>query len=146
MITPSLNLAKVRATITFNISVKVFIIKDAWKFLCLVTNVVTPKLLCRTAAISKMELFVIIVNGFQTLTIITKSSILDVAAALNPPLLMFNTCNSYFIDRADIKLEYFNLSQGKVSNWHYTYFFYGSKLFNGCLMVWRSNLCLRGMQ
>ena len=37
----------------------------------------------RTAAISKMERFVIIVNG---LTIITKRSILDVEAALDPPL------------------------------------------------------------
>ena len=34
----------------------------------------------RTAATSKMELLVIIVNGF------TKSSILDVAAVKNPPL------------------------------------------------------------
>ena len=33
-----------------------------------------------------MELFVIIVNGFQPLTIITKCSILDVAAVLDPPL------------------------------------------------------------
>ena len=33
-----------------------------------------------------MEHFVIIVNGFQPLTIITKRSILDVAAALAPPL------------------------------------------------------------
>ena len=40
----------------------------------------------RTAATSKMELFVIIVNGFKPLTIITKSSILDVAAVLDPPL------------------------------------------------------------
>ena len=40
----------------------------------------------RTAATSKMELFVIIVNGFQPLTIIAKQSILDVAAALDPPL------------------------------------------------------------
>ena len=40
----------------------------------------------RTAAISKMELFVIIVNGFQPLTIITKCSILDVSAVLHPPL------------------------------------------------------------
>ena len=40
-----------------------------------------------TAATSKMEYFVIIVNGFQPLTIITKSSILDVAAVLDPPLL-----------------------------------------------------------
>ena len=40
----------------------------------------------RAAATSKMERFVIIVNGFQALTIITKHSILDVAAALDPPL------------------------------------------------------------
>ena len=39
----------------------------------------------RAAAKSKMERFVIIVNGFQPLTIITKHSILDVAAALDPP-------------------------------------------------------------
>ena len=42
----------------------------------------------RAAATSKMEHFVIIVNGFQSLTIITKRSILDVAAALDPPLLL----------------------------------------------------------
>ena len=41
----------------------------------------------RTAATSKMERFVIIVNGFQTLTIITKRSIFDVAAVLDRPLL-----------------------------------------------------------
>ena len=40
----------------------------------------------RAAATSKMERFVIIVNGFQPLTIIIKRSILDVAAALHPPL------------------------------------------------------------
>ena len=40
----------------------------------------------RTAATSKVELFLIIVNGFQPLTIITKSSTLDVAALLDPPL------------------------------------------------------------
>ena len=40
----------------------------------------------RDAATSKMEYFVIIVNGFQPLTIITKHSILDVAAALDLPL------------------------------------------------------------
>ena len=41
----------------------------------------------RTAAPSKMELFLIIVNGFQLLTIIIKCSILDGAAVLDPPLL-----------------------------------------------------------
>ena len=40
----------------------------------------------RAAATSKMERFVIIVNSFQPLTIITKRSILDAAAALDPPL------------------------------------------------------------
>ena len=43
----------------------------------------------RTAATSKMERFVIIVNSFQPLTIITKHSILDVAAVLDPPLVRF---------------------------------------------------------
>ena len=38
------------------------------------------------AAISKMECFVIIVNSFQPLTIITKRSILDVAAVIDLPL------------------------------------------------------------
>ena len=42
----------------------------------------------RTAAASKMELFVIIVNGWKPLTIITKSSRLDVAAVLNMPLIV----------------------------------------------------------
>ena len=40
----------------------------------------------RTAATSKMECFVITVNGYKPLTIITKHSILDVAAVLDPPL------------------------------------------------------------
>ena len=41
---------------------------------------------CRTAATSKMECFVVIVNGWKPLTITTKHSILDVAATLDPPL------------------------------------------------------------
>ena len=40
----------------------------------------------RTAATSKMERFVIIVNDWKLLTIITKCSILDVAAVLDQPL------------------------------------------------------------
>ena len=43
----------------------------------------------RTAATSKMEYFVIIVNGWKPLTIITKSSISNVAAALDPPLVWY---------------------------------------------------------
>ena len=41
----------------------------------------------RAAPTSKMERFVIIVNGFQSLTIIIKRSILDVAAVLDPSLV-----------------------------------------------------------
>ena len=40
----------------------------------------------RTAATSKMEHFVIIVNGWKPVTIIKKSFILDVTAVLDPPL------------------------------------------------------------
>ena len=47
-----------------------------------------PRDRSRTAATSKMEHFVIIVDGFQPLTIITKSSILDTAALLDPPLAL----------------------------------------------------------
>ena len=41
----------------------------------------------RTAATPKGERFVIIVNAYKPLTIITKRSILDVAAALDPPMM-----------------------------------------------------------
>ena len=44
----------------------------------------------RFAATSKMERFVIIVNGWKPLTGIIKRSILDVAAALDSPLLKSN--------------------------------------------------------
>ena len=46
----------------------------------------------RTAATSKMELFVIILNGSQQLTNITKCSILDVAAVLDLSLDWCTTC------------------------------------------------------
>ena len=39
-----------------------------------------------TPAASKMELFVILVNGLQPLTNVTKNSILEVAGVLNTPL------------------------------------------------------------
>ena len=48
----------------------------------------------RTAATSKMERFVIIINDFQPLTIITKCSILVVAAVLDPPLIVLFNSNS----------------------------------------------------
>ena len=45
----------------------------------------------RTTVTSKMELFVIIVNGFQLLTTITECSILDVAAILGPSMQLVET-------------------------------------------------------
>ena len=39
-----------------------------------------------------MVLLVIIVNGWKPLTIITKSSILDIAAFLDPPLKKLMVC------------------------------------------------------
>ena len=46
------------------------------------------------AATFKMERFVIIVNGWKPLAIIIKSTILDVAAALDPPPVMERKCVS----------------------------------------------------
>ena len=60
----------------------------------------------RAAVTSKMERFVIIVNGFQPLTMITKRSILDVAAVLDPPL----------ITRNQLVLNYIIISDQLVSN------------------------------
>ena len=40
----------------------------------------------RAAATSTIERFVIVVNGCKPLTFVKKCSILDVAAALDPPL------------------------------------------------------------
>ena len=48
----------------------------------------------RTAATSKVELFVIIVNGWKPLTMITNSSTLDVTAVLDPPLIVRFFCHS----------------------------------------------------
>ena len=47
----------------------------------------------RAVATSKMECFVIIVNSFQPLTIITNRSILDVAAILDSPLNIVRLIN-----------------------------------------------------
>ena len=64
----------------------------------------------RTAATSKMECFVIIVNGWKPLTIITKHSILDVAAVLDPSLLCY--C------KLDLLKIYFTYSDGHLSGTH----------------------------
>ena len=50
----------------------------------------------RTTATFKMELFVIIVNGWKPLTIITKCLNLDVAAVLDPPLILVEKINNLY--------------------------------------------------
>ena len=59
----------------------------------------------RAAATSRMERFVIIVNGFLPLTIITKCSILDVAAALDPLLSIKQSLSSKGITERAIDLN-----------------------------------------
>ena len=49
-----------------------------------------------------MKRFVIIVNGFQPLTIITKRSILDVAAVLDPPLVVKKSNNV----KSDVSIDF----------------------------------------
>ena len=46
---------------------------------------------------AKMERFVIIVNGWKLLTIITKPSILDVVVALDPPLPSLYNLKAHFL-------------------------------------------------
>ena len=43
---------------------------------------------CRSPATSKMKLFVTLLNGFQSLTNVTKNYILDVMGVLDPSLLL----------------------------------------------------------
>ena len=52
----------------------------------------------RAAATFKMECFMIIVNGWIPLTIITKHSILDVAAALDLPLIIIISAQTHVRD------------------------------------------------
>ena len=74
----------------------------------------------RTVATSKMELFVIIVNGFQSLTIFTKCSILDVAAVLDPPLGYVRLCcywNSPLLIRAFRSSTNWSMHIYVIYNW-----------------------------
>ena len=43
---------------------------------------------CRSAATCKMKLFLTLLNGFQSLTNVTKNYILDVMGVLDPSLLL----------------------------------------------------------
>ena len=59
----------------------------------------------------------LVVNGFQTLTIITKCSILNVAAVLDLPLIIFK------VSKLNLNLDYENPVNfcSRVSNWYSNY-------------------------
>ena len=59
----------------------------------------TSKMQCFVIIVNGLDRFMIIVNGWKPLTFITKRSILDVAAALDPPLInIFHRRNTgYFM-------------------------------------------------
>ena len=84
----------------------------------------------RTAATSKMERFVVIVNGWKPLTIIKKSSMLDVAAVLDPPLQL--------ISSIQIFIFYFSFSgDGRWEEFfqhHYLHYFEGNE--NNILQIY----------
>ena len=67
------------------------------------------------AATSKMECFVLIVNGWKPLAIITKHSILDVAAALDPFLIRGNVIFSFSLIASEKIDENFQ-AQSKTLN------------------------------
>ena len=73
----------------------------------------------RAAATSKMECFVITFNGFQPLSIITKHSILDAAAALDPSLMsiFLESPRTCLLEKYDLKISQkcLQLSESKTS-------------------------------
>ena len=64
----------------------------------------------RTVAVSKVERFVIKVNDLQPLTIITRHSILDVAAVLDPPLPITEKPENKVVTLDKIEQELNNVS------------------------------------
>ena len=68
-----------------NYSILYDLSSEFWKWLC-ISQRSNSRGGSRTAATSKMGNFVIIVNAWKPLNIITKSSILDVPGVLDPPL------------------------------------------------------------
>ena len=87
----------------------------------------------RTAATSKIEHFVIIVNGWKRLTIITKHFILDVATVLVPRLITVGIfCNINITDNVR-KESIQNFSSIIVT--HNNLFFYRLTILLFCLLI-----------
>ena len=87
----------------------------------------------RTAETSKMEHVVIIVKGWKPLTIITKRSILDVAAVLDPPLITVGIFCSISITDNDRKKGIQNFSSIIVT--HNNLVFYLLTILSFCLLI-----------
>ena len=69
----------------------------------------------RTATTSKVERFVIIANRWKPLTIITKRSILDVAAVLDPSLIVNVSKNiTSFFKLSKSFLKYYNKASKNI--------------------------------
>ena len=83
LILKNVNIFQLSNSISLNLSNRSVEIDQRYVSLC-----VTFRGGSRTAATSKMEHFAIIVSSLQSLTIITKRSILDVLAVLDPPLTL----------------------------------------------------------
>ena len=81
------------------------------------------------AATSKMEHFVIIINDWKLLSIITKRSILDAAAALDPSL----------VTKSDMGRGCYKKAQATHSNFLCVYFscnsIISSLVFDGVLII-----------
>ena len=82
----------------------------------------------RTPASSKRKRFVIIANGWKPLTIVTKRSILDVAASLHPPLrfpnFVYNLLTSICLKKCTFPKQTnwtFSLHTAKWINIYYTW-------------------------
>ena len=75
----------------------------------------------RAAATSKMECFVIIVNGLKPLTIITKHSSLDIAAALDPLLVESSISRQKRILNKHFCKNFFEKSLMLVFLWRFEY-------------------------
>ena len=95
-----------------------FVLRDLRKF-----ELIGPKIRggSRTTATSKEELFVIIINGWKPLTIITKRSILDVTTVLDPPLISLIHLNSLSIRNKIWKQSLKLVQLYKISNCHIFY-------------------------
>ena len=102
------------------------------------------------AKISKMERFVIIVNGWKSFTIIAKRSILDVAAALDPPLYLVKT-NQIILNR-NVSLLFYTTRKTDEEKWKkesklfLKLPMYNPNTFFNYILLWMQSKCFRKIE